>query len=147
MIIFCFYFLLFMVYTLRSYFNCLIVYWAQNTSEILEKEATIESSPMLWVPRNTGNSCHGTSWDASITSWATLWPTSVCYWSREYLMWLELAHDGSKPLSQFGSFCLIFDSKWLDLTQVGSNRLKIVALIIVATYSISAFLSGLWYNL
>ena len=58
-------------------------------------------------------------------------------------MWLELAHDGSKPLSQFGSFCLIFDSKWLDLTQIGSNRLKIVALIIVATYSISAFLSGL----
>ena len=51
-------------------------------------------------------------------------------------MWLELAHNGSKPLSQFGSVCLIFDSKWLNLTQIGSNCLKIVALIIAAIYSL-----------
>ena len=37
----------FIVYMLRTDFNCLNVYWAQNTPEILEKEATIESSPMF----------------------------------------------------------------------------------------------------
>ena len=31
------------VYMLRKYFNCLNVYWALDTPEILEREATWES--------------------------------------------------------------------------------------------------------
>ena len=34
---------MFIVYMLRKYFNCLNVYWALDTPEILEREATWES--------------------------------------------------------------------------------------------------------
>ena len=56
---------MFIVYMLRKYFNCLNVYWALDTPEILEREATWESPT---APRGPFEKKIGFKWMTHVLS-------------------------------------------------------------------------------